>query len=81
MKIAEYINSNDTILNKKNIFTLNIYVFSMLDYFISKFKSKCVILHNSEKYLHENNIVSDFKQLRNCAILINNLVGLSFKIE
>ena len=73
MKIAEYINSNDTILNKKNIFTLNIYVFSMLDYFISKFKSKCVILHNSEKYLHENNIVSDFKQLRNCAILINNL--------
>lgn len=73
MKIVEYINSKDAILNKMNIFTLNVYHYKLIPHFTSKNPSKIIFFDYSQHTIHANNILNDFKQIKNRVILLSNL--------
>ena len=73
MKIVEYINSKDAVLNKTNIFTLNVYHYELIPYFTTKFPSKIIFFDYSQHTIHANNILNDFKQIKNRVILLSNL--------
>lgn len=73
MKIADYINSTDRVLNSENIFTLSVYHYKIIPYFTSKFPSKFLFFDYTQHTIHTNNIVNDFKLIKNRTILLSNL--------
>jgi len=72
MKIIDYINSNATVLNQENIFTLQKYE-QLIQYFTVSQPTKYVNIRYNQETMHNGNIANTLLPITNQVILLTNL--------
>jgi hypothetical protein len=72
MKLHEYINSGESILNQSNIWTLTKYE-NIIKYLASAFPQKYSLINYTPETIHHGNILSDFSKHNNKTIFVSNL--------
>jgi hypothetical protein len=72
MKIIDYINSNGSVLNQQNIFTLQTYE-QIIQYFTVLQATKYVNISYNQDTMHNSNIANTLLPITNRAILLTNL--------
>ena len=72
MKIIDYVNSNGSMLNQENIFTLQKYE-QLIHYFTVSQPTKYVNIRYNQETMHNGNIANTLLPITNQVILLTNL--------
>jgi hypothetical protein len=72
MKLQEYINSGESVLNQSNIWTIAKYE-SIIKYLASAFPQKYSQINYTPEAIHHGNILSDLAKYNNKTLLVSNL--------
>ena len=72
MKLQEYINSGESVLNQSNIWMLTKYE-GIIKYLASAFPQKYSLINYTPEAIHHGNILSEFSKHNNKTVLVSNL--------